>query len=252
MAKPKLHELLAVEDDARGVATKVQDEAKITFVKRPEHFMASHRVYSPFEETTEDLSAHEQTLELTTTVAEKLAYVETQLAKYWDVVYKKESANQEAKADIVIGDQVIASDVPAGFLLGLEKKLGEYRRVCETIPTLQPGIRWEPDPDKGANIYRREPAEKTFKTEKFPNFRVLYDATKEHPAQIEKWTDNKNVGVYVKNVWSGMITVSDKSDLLDRIDNLIKAVKQARRRANGVEVSAGRIAKQLFDYIHAE
>ena len=251
MAKPKLHELLAVESDADGVAKKVSSEAKSTFSKRTEHFMGQERKLEMIVESSEDMSVHDSRQELTTTVSDKLKYLEGQLAKYWDVVYKKECANGEARADIVVGDKTIATGVPATFLLGLEKKLQAYREVCTMIPTLQPGVKWVLDPSMGDNIYKMEPAEKKFKTEKEPQFRVLYDATDHHPAQIDKWDSTKNVGVYTRNVWSGMISTSEKSELLGRIDDLLGAVKQARRRANGVEVTAGRIAKQLFDFIHS-
>lgn len=250
MGKPKLHELLAVESDAEGVAKKVSAEAISTFSKRTEHFMGQTRTLESLVETTEDMTVHSSQQELTTTVADKLKYLEGQLAKYWDVVYKKEFANGEARADIVVGDVTIATNVPATFLLGLEKKLHAYRAVCEVIPTLQPSVKWMLDPSQGEHIYKMDPPEKKFKTEKEPNFRVLYDATDHHPAQIDKWDATKNIGVYTRNVWSGMISTSEKSELLGRIDNLLGAVKQARRRANGVEVTAGRIAQQLFDYIH--
>ena len=252
MAKPKLHELLAVESDADGVAKKVSAEAKATFAKRTDHFMGQTRTLeSLVAESNEDMSVHATQQELTTTVADKMKYLEGQLAKYWDVVYKKECANGEARADIVVGETTIATAVPATFLLGLEKKLQAYREVCTMIPTLQPGVKWVLDPSQGEGIYKMDPPEKKFKTEKEPNFRVLYDATDHHPAQIDKWDATKNVGIYTRNVWSGMISTSEKSELLGRIDNLLGAVKQARRRANGVEVTAGRIAQKLFDYIHA-
>lgn len=251
MGKPKLHELLAVESDADGVAKKVSAEAKATFAKRTDHFMGQTRTLESLVDSNEDMSVYASQQELTTTVADKLKYLEMQLAKYWDVVYKKEYANGEARADIRVGDQIIATDVPATFLLGLEKKLQAYREVCTIIPTLQPGVKWVLDPSQGDNIWKMETAEKKFKTEKEPNFRVLYEATDHHPAQIDKWDATKNVGVYTRNVWSGMLSTSEKSELLGRIDDLLGAVKQARRRANGVEVTAGRIAKQLFDFIHA-
>jgi len=250
MAKPKLHELLAVESDAEGVAKNVSREAIVTFTKRVEHFSGHHRTLKLFEDTGEDMSAHEQRKELDTTVADKLSYMEGQLSKYWDVVYQKERANQTAVADIVVEGKTIATNVPATYLLGLEKKLQQYREVCFNIPTLSPGINWVPDPSIGVNVYRAEPPEKNFKTAKDFRHRVLYEATERHPAQIEKWEETKNVGVYTRNVWSGMMSTSDESELLDRIDMLIRAVKQARRRANGVEVETDKIASKLFDFIH--
>ena len=46
-----------------------------------------------------------------------------------------------------------------------------------------------------------------------------------------------------------MISPSEKSVLLSRIDKLIMAVKQARQRANTQEVVKTTIGKEIFNYI---
>jgi hypothetical protein len=65
---------------------------------------------------------------LESTVMENLDYLAKPVADYFNVVYQKDCANQEAKSDLVLDDgTVIAEKVPASFLLGLETKLNKLR-----------------------------------------------------------------------------------------------------------------------------
>ena len=79
---------------------------------------------------------------------------------------------------------------------------------------------------------------------------VLYKATVEHPAQIEKWEEQVPVGKYVKKVWSGMLTPARKSELLGNIDKLISAVKKARQRANATVVVKLNVGQKFIDFIN--
>jgi hypothetical protein len=47
-----------------------------------------------------------------------------------------------------------------------------------------------------------------------------------------------------------MITPARKSELLDRIDKLLRAVKKARQRANGTEVVKVNVGKSIMDFIN--
>jgi len=247
----KLHELLAVENDLDNTAKKVLDEARATFGSKAQLFQGAVRVYKPFvEDENEDYGALAETRELTTTVSDKVDYVTGHLARLWDAVYQKELTNQSAIADIVVEGKIIASGVPATFLLGLEKRLANLRKVYEYVPTLQPGMKWVADADKGENIWRTAEPDKKYRTRKSFRHQVLVEPTEHHPAQIEKWEENENVGVFETTHWSGMLTSNDKSKLLHRIDTLQQAVKKARQRANATEVKKEKIADALFTYIN--
>lgn len=81
----------------------------------------------------------EEHKEMVTTVHDKLDYMLNQhIVPYLDAVLQKERANQDAKADIVVDGIVLAKDVPATFLLGLEEKLKRVHEVLDKIPTLAP------------------------------------------------------------------------------------------------------------------
>jgi len=247
----ELHELLAVEGSKQGIAQKIIDEAIVTFTKKMEHFTGHRKTLNMFaDEDKNQEDAGTEIKEMVTTVPDKLAYAVDSIKDWLDVTFQKEKSNQNAKANIEIDDVLLAVDCPATFLLGLEtKKLLDIRRMFEVVPTLQPGIKWEKDPQMGENVYRAENAVKTTKTKKTAQSKILVPATKEHPAQIEKWNEDIVVGMYTEEKWSGMITPAEKSAILGRIDKLLQACKQARMRANKTEAVKDKIADRLFKYI---
>lgn len=247
---PKLHELLAVEGDLDGTYKKVLEEAKNTFAKKPAHFFGRHKKLEMFDENAPE--APDEFQEMVTTVHDKLGYVASHVVRYLDAVLQKEKTNQMATGDIVVDGTVIAKDLPATFLLGLETRLKAVRAMYEAAPTLPPGMKWEKDSNRGEHVFVMANPEEKFKTAKTFKHKVLYEATDKHPAQIEKWEEVENVGKYITETWSGMISTAGKSSLLGRIDKLIRAVKKARQRANTEEVVEISIGKELIDFIHAE
>lgn len=245
----KLHQLLAVESDLKEATRVVLEETTNVFSKKNNLFMGSNRKYTPFDDN--DTTAYpEEDQELTTTVNERLEYTAEFVSKYLDALLQKESTNQEAKAAIEIDGKAITGELPATFLLGLESRLKELRVVYKTIPTLAQGTKWNEAPEIGKDVYVMEHPEQKFKTAKGFRHLVLVEATQYHPAQIEKWEEVENVGIYEKNIWSGMVTSARKAELLKRVDDLIVAVKQARQRANNVDVTKTSVASILFDYIN--
>ena len=226
-SKPRLHELLAVEGDLEGIYKKILDETTVTFNKKVERFFGSIRTLEWFEEGNPPIPDEHQAL--TTTVKDKLDYQQKAVIRYFDALLQKERTNQDARADIIIDGTTIASDLPATFLLGLETRLKKVREVYSAIPTLPPNVKWEKDITKGDDIYSRVYPEEQLRTEKIFKVQVLYEATKEHPAQVEKIPETKNVGVYKKEVWNGLLSPAEKSTILGKIDKLIQAVKKARQ-----------------------
>jgi len=242
-----LHEVLAVESDLRNTANKILDEAGRTFDKAS-HFTETLKKYEPFNDEDRDVVPEVHT-EMVTTVHDKLQYVFDHLIRYIDAKLQKEATNQDAKADVVIGDRVIAENVPATMLLGLETELKGWRKVLNKIPTLQPGIKWEKDESKSDDVWVTAEPIKTLRTKKVIKSKVLYDATKEHPAQIDKWSEDEAVGTFTKIEWSGMLSPAEKSELLSRLDSIERAVKEARQRANTTTLKKVRIGHAIFSYL---
>jgi len=246
----KLHELLAVEKGLESTATEAVAEAKNTFSKKPAHFMGVIKRYVPFEEALQGTESTEEHQEMVTTVWDKLKYVFRPFAKWLDAILQKESTNQEARADIELSDgTILAKDVPATFLLGLETKLKNLRGLLDVVPTLAPGVKWEKDDQRGEGVYSAVHDEEKFKTKKELTHKILVPATKEHPAQIEKWMEDHNIGKYITSKWCGMLSVAEKSELIARLDSLFRAVKKARQRANGATVKKVQIGRHIADYL---
>lgn len=246
--EPKLHELLAVESDKEGTFKKMVEEAVTVFSKHPDRFFGFHKKLESLVED-ENVEAAEEHHEMTTTVHDKLSWISGFIIDYIDVVVQKEKTNQKAHANLIIDGKVITENLPATFLLGLETKFKRIRELFMAIPTLPPGISWKESEQRGAHVYEAEHPEKKYKTAKTFQHKVLYDATKEHPAQIERWEETRNVGIYVTERWCGMISPKEKADFLLKVDKIIQACKKARQRANCEPVVDITIGKELINFI---
>jgi hypothetical protein len=245
----KLHEVLAVEGDLEGIYKKILEETKVTFTKKADHFFGHLKKLEMFNEDAknEEMEDHK---EMVTTVKEKLDYAAGPIIRYFDAVLQKEKTNQRATEDLVVDDITIATGVPATFLLGLETKLKHVRAMYEAIPTLPPGNTWEEAEDLGSGVFKLKHPDEKLKTAKTFMHKVLYEATDKHPAQIEKWEEQRPVGRYTTDTWTGMLSPAEKSILLGRIDKLLQSVKKARQRANTAKVVESTIGKEIFDYIN--
>jgi len=245
----KLHEVLAVERDLENASKKVIVESMKTLNKE-NLFSGAIKQYKPFSEDDTHLATTEH-LKLETTVDENLDYTTQVVAKHWDCVLQKDLANQEAVADLVVDGNVIASNLPATFLLGLETKLNSIRKLFEALPTLAPGIHWDRDEgnEKEGVFTTRNPIE-TIKTENVVQWKEISPATPQHPAQLKEVKAINNVGKYQMTKESGMLRPVDKAARLERIDVLLRAVKKARAQANCVAVGNETVGKALFDFIN--
>lgn len=247
----QLHEILAVDKDLETVAGKVVEEAMVTFAKKLEHFTGSDKRLEMFDDNRKhEEDGFREVRELTTTVDDKLDYVWQNLVKHIDCVAQKETTNTIAKADVILPDGIVLlENIPASLLLTMENKLARIRKMYEEIPTLQPGIDWVPDTEMGKGVFRARNEEVKHKTEKVIQHKILVQPTDKHPAQVEKWTEDKPIGQYKTIRWSGMVSPAKKSQMLGKLDTLVNAFKQARMRANTAEVVKIDIGKRIFDYM---
>ncbi len=251
MGKGKLHELLAVEADLRNAKDRTRDEVIRDFTTNPAGFLGAIKNLKMFDENRAG-EEQEVRVEVANTVREKIYTVTTAFIRYWNLRLQKEAANQIAIADVVINGKNIFTNVPVTFLLNMEEELRQVRKVYSCMPTLKPGVTWEKDENKGRGIYKSVHDTETSKTEKTKQHKVIVQATAHFPAQVEIWNDDRPIGKYITENWSGMISESDKARLITRIDTMLTAFKQARQRANCVESTPMEIGKEVFNYIHAE
>jgi hypothetical protein len=241
----KLHELLAVEGDLKSTASKILNESIDTFNKRKHLFTGQVKTYSPSDEGGEKFEPEIKKVEYT--VEERLDYTMRHLGKFIDANYQKELSNKEATGDIIVGGKPIAEKIPATMLLSLEKYLTILFNVYKQIPTLDPGKDWKLD-DKEKDIFKAKDKPQ-YRTQKKTTPVVLYQATKEHPAQVKEVTEDIRVGVWDIELQSACLSPRKKSEYLEKIEKLIGAIKKARARANEQNVPIETLAEKLFAYI---
>ena len=104
--------------------------------------------------------------------------------------------------------------------------------------------------DEATGVYTTLPVQTT-KTAKVPRNHVRAEATPQHPAQVDVFTEDVVVGTWTTRKLSGGLPATRKAALLTRVDALLEAVKMAREEANTVEVTDQRIGRRVFDYLFA-
>lgn len=252
----KLHELLAAEQERKGLADRLRSHVVEGFRSGSTHFMGQRRTFRPFAVDEDAGHGAGERLEAETrivkTVPEELGRLMAGWGKALDLAHLIDQANTEAKADVSVEGEVVLARVPATFLLQLEKRLREIRTVFKEVPTFDPVRRWEGDPgaDK-EHVLRAEPTV-TIRKQRQRKYNVMVEATKEHPAQVDVVEVDEPVGEIRTHEWTGMISPRRKAALLEQVDTLIAAVKTARSRANEVEVDPTRkVAERLAEFLLA-
>jgi hypothetical protein len=244
----KLHELLAVESSVTGNFNRdIQETVKVfgkaemfqRFVTKKEHFNDEDSKLN----TTE-------TKEITTTVKKRLDWFKKSVSDYFDLVLQKDKTNQKAVGDIVVDGVTVAKEVPATTILMLESKLQELRKVFEAAPTLPTGTKWEFDANEG--IWNTVEPVVSFSTKRITKPVVLYEATKEHPAQVKEVSEDVPVAKITKLTSVGMLTSLEKATILGRLDDLLQACKKARQQANMVTVEQAKMGDEIFKYLYQD
>jgi hypothetical protein len=241
----KLHELLAVETSVGGNYSRDLGETLKTLGK---HDMFTRTVTRKTHFSNDDSRLDtSETKEMASTVAERLNWYKKSVTDFFDLILQKDKTNQNAKVDLTVDGTIIASDIPATTLLMLESKLQDVRKVMEATPTLPVGISW--DRDENENLWKNREPKVTFSTKRTTKPVILYDATKEHPAQVKEVAEDIPVAKITQDTYSGMITSAQKAKVLGRLDILLQACKKARQQANQEEVVNGNLGANIFKYL---
>lgn len=179
-------------------------------------------------------------------VPDLLKQVREGLTNLFDLVASKDATNGTARASVVVNGQTILEDVPGTTLIFLDKQLTDLRTVIAKVPTLDAALTWAWDPDNG--VYRSDETW-TFRQEKTREPLVLYPATDKHPAQVKEIEVTKNVGKWFTVKFSGAIPATQRTEVLNRIDLLRTAVKEALEEANLASTVSVEIGDKVFSFI---
>ncbi|MBK9032832.1 MAG: hypothetical protein IPL61_16435 [Myxococcales bacterium] len=241
----KLNQILAIE---KGLKTRVYAEFTELHnaTQKPGLMNGFHKAYQPRDEDGETYPPEAQKVQHN--AADVLERVATILTELFDITATKDWANCQAKADVIIDGRVLLRDVPATYLLFLEKQLSDLSTFIAKMAELDPGSDWSVDPSTG--LFRTEPSA-TQRTKKLQRPIVLYDATEHHPAQTQLITEDVIAGQWITVKHSGAIPAPRKKQLLARIERLSHAVKYAREQANSIESPDQKLAKEVFAFLFA-
>ncbi|GHO93432.1 hypothetical protein KSF_034800 [Reticulibacter mediterranei] len=239
----KLNQVIAIEKGTKSRSLQDLTEAHHT-LQKPALLAGIARTYRPKDEEGEQFPPESTRVQVKAEdVIRKTSEV---LTKLFDVVATKDWANCSAKADVTVDGTVLLSQVPATYLLFLEKQLVDLHTFIKKLPVLDASETWTFDPS--ADYWATEPMQ-TIKTKKIPRNHVKAEATEKHPAQVEVYYEDVVVGTWRTTKFSGALPANRVNELLNRIEKLQEAVKFAREEANNMEVTEQKVGAKVFQYL---
>ncbi|HEX3640525.1 MAG TPA: hypothetical protein VHV10_04490 [Ktedonobacteraceae bacterium] len=239
----KLNQVIAIEKGTKGRSLQELTEAHQT-LQKPALLAGISRTYRPKDEEGEQFPPESTRVQIK--AEDIIRKISEGLTKLFDVVATKDWANCTAKADIVVDGKVLLSQVPATYLLFIEKQLVDLHTFIKKLPVLDSSETWTFDPS--ADCWATEPVQ-TVKTKKIPRNHVKAEATEKHPAQVEVYYEDVVVGGWRTIKFSSALPAQRINELLSRVDKLQEAVKFAREEANNLEVVEQKVGAKIFDYL---
>ena len=244
----KLNQILAIEKGLKshgyGDFTKmhqgIQKEAAISGIARTYEVQNEGDVVLPSEST-----------QVQVRVKDVMKDVQIKLTELFDVVATKDFSNCNAKADIVIDADsdkpyTLIKDVPVSYLLWVEKQLNDIYTFVKGFPVLAQTEQWTWNENQ--NCYSSVPA-KTKVTKKISRPFVKYEATKEHPAQVDVVIEDEIVGFWTTIKFSSALPAKEVEAMKNKVQQLQKAVKFAREQANSIEVTQMKLGERILGFV---
>jgi hypothetical protein len=242
---PKLNQIIAIEKGIKN-ESNLAITAAYHELQKSALFSGIARNYEPKDEEGERFPAEHQKVQKR--AEDLLGFTADTMTKYWDITLTKDSANTEARADVIVDGKPILTGCPVTFLLFLEKQLGDLATMVKKLPVLDGGESWAHDASQ--NCFASTTAS-TLKTKKIPRAFVKAEATKEHPAQVDAYTEDVVVGTWKTIKYSGALPQKRLTEVLERIGKLQSAVKFAREEANTIQVTDKHVGKTVFAFLLA-
>jgi hypothetical protein len=241
----QLNQIIAIEEGTKTRAARVFTDAYHQ-LQRHAQLTGITKTYQPSAEDGEQLPGESTRVQVRADlVTSEVALV---LARMFDVMITKDTANTQAKADVIVNGQVLIPQAPVTFLLTLEKKLVDLRTYLVKLPVLDVAELWAYDPN--AEAYATAPV-RTTRTKKIPRNHVKAPATDKHPAQVEIYTEDIVVGHWSTTKFSGAVPSHRRTELVERVEALLDAVKFAREAANSIAITDVSVGGAIFDYLLA-
>src|SRR5258708_7495351 len=239
----KLNQIIAIEKGTKSRSLQELTEAHHA-LQKPALLSGISRTYRPKDEEGEQLPSESTKVQIK--AEDIIRDTVESLTRLFNVVATKDWANCKAKADVVVDGKKLLSNVPATYLLFLEKQLVDLHTFIKKLPVLDASETWTFDPS--ADCWATEPVQ-TVKTKKVPRNHVKAEATDKHPAQVEVYYEDITVGYWRTVKFSGALPAQRINELLARVERLQEAVKFAREEANNLEVEEQKVGEKVFQYL---
>lgn len=240
----KLNQIIAIEKGIKGRVYGDLTELNKA-IQKPDLFNGFQKTYQKRDEDGEDLPAEKKRVQFV--AAEVLRNAERAMSELMEVTARKDWTNCAASASVRVNGTAIVENAPVSFLLFLEKQLTDLRTFVGNLPVLDEGDSWNKDENSG--LYKAE-ATQTHRTRKVQKPIVLYPATPEHPAQTQMVTEDVIAGFWTQIKQSGAMPKPEKQALAERVEVLLRAVKEAREEANvHDEVETPNVGERVFGYL---
>jgi len=237
--------LIALE---KGVKQRTYKEidAAYDLLRKPEVLNGFAKEYQPLEENGQSLPSESKKVQITS--GELFEIIKDQMIEYLNIETSKDFTNASATGDIIANGVEIQKGVPVTTLLALEKQLLDLRTSIEKAVTLDPSQDWKFD--KATGCQRTEPVRKA-RTNKVPKVITLAPATDKHPAQTQLLQEDVIAGYWVQTEISGALEAPTKRNYIERVNDLLDAVKAAREQANSTEIKRFEFAEKMLNYVFA-
>lgn len=239
----KLNQIVAI---VSGKKTQTQKSLTEIYkqLQKSALFEGISRTYLPMDEEGETLPAEKKNVQYRARQA--INDARQVMLDMFDVSATQDWANCDAKADVKVDSNVILEQVPITYLLFIEKQLTDLHTFVGKIPVLDPSEAW--NWDENADCFATDAAMSN-RTKKVPRSHVLYEATDKHPAQVEMYHEDVQVGQWKTIKFSSALAAQERNEILQRIKRLQEAVKFAREEANSKEVEEIKIGNKVFDFV---
>ncbi len=243
----RLNQVVAIERRTKPAAHNKVNEIYKLIQKQPQLFQGRLSTFFPL---AEDEQPHLEKKELVQMTANYfLGFIRDEYSRLFDLTRTKDAANCEARADVVVGDEVFFKDMPVTTLLFLGDYLDKFRDAVKALPILDPGDEWKFD--ENAELWKTDPRQ-VVRTKKSEEPLVLFPPTDKHPAQVKTTIKDMPVGNVENIKLSGAIHSDRKRAILKQVRVLHEAVTRAREEANAAQVEALEMGDKIFDFLLAE
>lgn len=243
----KLNQIIAIE---KGVKARTYGELTELnkAIQKPELFNGFSKTYQKKDDDGEDLPAERKRVQYV--ASEVLRTVERSIGELMNLTARKDWTNCVAKGNVVVDGKALIEGAPVSFLLFLEKQLTDLRTFIGNMPVLDDADNWVKDENSG--LFKAE-ATQTHRTKKIAKPIVLYPATAEHPAQTQMVTEDVIAGFWTQVKQSGALPKPERQAIAERIEKLLRAIKEAREAANiEDEITTPKIGGVVFGYLFGE